>query len=76
MPFTDLTKRFLDQLQRESGGTLVHVCCLCDPKPDLDKKSLILFNESCPVHGDTWHRLMVRHDGGRLELAAKLKKTS
>ena len=69
-----LTKLFLEQLEREHGTTLVHVCCKCDDDSALDSNALILVNEECPTHGQSWHRLMIREADGSLRLAMPLDK--
>jgi hypothetical protein len=69
-----LTKAFLEQLEREHGAILVHVCCECDNNHTLDSNALILVNEECPTHGRTWHRLMMRKSDGSLILAIPINK--
>ena len=69
-----LTKSFLEQLEREHGGTLVHACCKCDNNSALDSNALILVNEECAIHGQYWHRLMIREADGSLKLAMPLDK--
>jgi hypothetical protein len=69
-----LTKAFLEQLEREHGASLVHVCCMCDHDKALDSNALILVNEECPTHGRSWHRLMIKHIDGSLVLAMPLDK--
>jgi len=46
-----VTQAFVDQLARDTGATLVFVCCKCDPRPALDSNALMLFNEECSAHG-------------------------
>jgi hypothetical protein len=70
-----LTQAFLDQLEREHGAKLVHVCCKCDVNPTLDSNALILVNEECAIHDRSWHRLMMRQSDGELILAMPLNKT-
>jgi hypothetical protein len=70
-----LTKLFLEQLEREHGGILVHVCCKCDTNNALDSNALILVNEECSTHGQSWHRVMIRQADGSLILAMPLDKT-
>jgi hypothetical protein len=70
-----LTKAFLDQLEREHGGSIIHVCCKCDENSALDSNALILVNEECATHGQSWHRLMLRTPNGSLVLAIPLDKT-
>jgi|HubBroStandDraft_4_1064222.scaffolds.fasta_scaffold289002_2 hypothetical protein len=74
MPLSKLAKSFLEQLEREHGPILVHVCCICEPDSALDSNALILFNEECPIHGRSWHRLMARQPDGSLKLAMPLDK--
>lgn len=74
MPFSRLAKSFLEQLEREHGATLIHICCKCDGKPAEDSKALLLFNEKCPIHGDSWHRLMKKLPDGSLEQAMPLTR--
>jgi hypothetical protein len=31
MPLSKLAKSFLEQLEREHGAILVHICCKCEP---------------------------------------------
>ena len=69
-----LTKLFLEQLEREHGATLVHVCCKCDNNSALDSNALIFVNEECATHGRSWHRLMIRQSDGSLILAMPLDK--
>jgi hypothetical protein len=69
-----LTEAFLEQLEREHGATLVHVCCKCDINPALDSNALILVNEECGVHGRSWHRLMLKQADESLTLAIPLDK--
>jgi len=69
-----LTKAFLEELEREHGAKLVHVCCKCDGEPALDSNSLILINEECPTHGRSWHRLMLKQPDGSLMMAMPLNK--
>jgi hypothetical protein len=69
-----LTQAFLDQLEREHGAKLVHVCCECEPNRALDSNALILVNEECAVHGRSWHRLMMKMPDGSLKLAIPLDK--
>jgi hypothetical protein len=69
-----LTRAFLDQLEREHGASLVHVCCKCDVNPTLDSNALILINEECPTHRQSWHRLMMKTPDGSLVLALPLDK--
>jgi hypothetical protein len=69
-----LTKAFLEELERKLGGALVHVCCKCDNNSALDSNALILVNEECPTHGRSWHRLMMRQADGSLILAIPLDK--
>jgi hypothetical protein len=69
-----LTKSFLEQLEREHGAALVHVCCKCDPNSALDSNALILVNEECAIHGRSWHRLMLSQPDGSLVLALPLDK--
>jgi hypothetical protein len=73
MPFSRLAKSFLEQLEREHGAILIHICCKCDGKPAEDAKALLLFNEKCPIHGDAWHRLMKKLPDGSYEQAMPLK---
>lgn len=69
-----LTKAFLEDLERKHGATLSHVCCRCDRDLALDSNTMILVNEECPTHGDSWHRLMLKHSDGSLTLAMPLHK--
>jgi len=69
-----LTQAFLDQLEREHGATLIHVCCKCEPDKALDSNALILINETCPIHRRSWHRLMMKTPDGSLKLAMPLDK--
>jgi hypothetical protein len=69
-----LTKSFLEQLEREHGAALVHVCCKCDNNSALDSNALILVNEECAIHGRSWHRLMLSQSDGSLILAMPLDK--
>ena len=69
-----LTQAFLEQLEREHGGSMVHVCCECDNDRALDSNALILLNEECPTHGRSWHRLMLKQPDGSLTLAMPLSK--
>jgi hypothetical protein len=70
-----LTKEFLEQLERKHGASIVHVCCKCDENQALDSNALILVNEECPIHGRSWHRLMLKQADGSLTLAIPLDKT-
>jgi hypothetical protein len=74
MPLTNAAKSFLEQLEREHGATLAYICCRCEDNRELDSNVLILFNRECPVHGRSWHRLMVRQPDGSLKLALPLDK--
>jgi hypothetical protein len=69
-----LTQAFLEQLEREHGAALVHVCCKCDNSPALDSNALILVNEVCATHGQSWHRLMMHQPDGSYILAIPLDK--
>ena len=74
MPLSRMARSFLEQLEREYGASLVHVCCQCEPDKALDSNALILFNEECHIHGNSWHRLMMRQPDGSLTLAMRLDK--
>jgi hypothetical protein len=69
-----LTTAFLEELERKHGATLIHVCCKCEIDYRLDSNALILVNETCLTHGDSWHRLMMKHSDGSLTLAMPLHK--
>jgi hypothetical protein len=74
LPISKLAKSFLENLEREHGAILVHVCCQCEPNCELDSNALILFNEECQSHGRCWHRLMMKQPDGSLKLALPLDK--
>jgi hypothetical protein len=74
LPLSRLAKSFLEQVEHEYGASLVHVCCKCEPNGALDSNALILFNEKCPTHGYSWHRLMMRQPDGSVKLAMPLDK--
>jgi hypothetical protein len=61
-------------LERQHGATLVHICCKCDNNTVLDSNALILVNEECAIHGQSWHRLMLSQPDGSLILALPLNK--
>jgi hypothetical protein len=69
-----LAKAFLEQLEREHGHVLIHVCCQCDSNHALDSNALILVNEICVSHGLSWHRLMMKRADGSVILAIPLDK--
>ena len=52
--------------QQEVG---VWVCCRCEPDAKLDENTIALMNKTCPIHGQAWHRKMVRDESGKLRLA-------
>jgi hypothetical protein len=54
---------------------LIHVCCKCDSNSALDSNALILVNEKCATHGQSWHRLMISQPDGSLILAMPLDKS-
>ena len=74
MPLFNPAKSFLEQLEREHGSPLLHICCKCENNTDLDSNALVLFNEECPTHGRSWHRLMAKQPDGSLKLALPLDK--
>lgn len=61
-------------MQNEHGAVLVHVCCECDHNTHEDSRALLLFNEACPIHGNSWHRIMKKLPDGSFEQAIPLKR--
>jgi hypothetical protein len=60
--------------EHDYGTALVHVCCKCEDDLILDSNALILFNEHCLTHGNSWHRLMMTQPDGSLILAMPIDK--
>jgi hypothetical protein len=74
LPLSRVAQSFLEQLERDYGAALVHVCCKCEEDRALESNALLLFNEDCAIHGRSWHRLMMRQPDGSLTLAMPLDK--
>jgi hypothetical protein len=55
---------------------IIYICCDCDPDPELDQNTIVLFNMECEIHGHAWHRQMMRHADGMLEATFALEKTA
>jgi hypothetical protein len=72
MPLSKIATSFIEQLERDHGATIVHVCCKCDGNIQLDSKARLLFNEECQTHGNSWHRLMIQQHDGSLKQAMPL----
>ena len=64
----------MEQLEREYGAALIHICCKCEKDEDLESNALILFNEYCSTHGNSWHRLMLAQADGSFILAMPVDK--
>jgi hypothetical protein len=74
LPLSRTARSFIEQLEREHGAVLKHICCECEKNEELDSNALILFNEHCSTHGNSWHRLMMAQADGSLILAMPLDK--
>jgi hypothetical protein len=74
-PMSDrfLPREVIAEIEKEHGGTLVLVCCLCQQAGLVDN-ALVLINQRCPIHSIGWHRPFLKMADGSLKSVPELER--